>query len=201
MAGEVHPVPFRTRKLSPPAPMVLRSESVGEQDVADQRGAFSCAAGGRPRAGRPPPSPCVGHGMRPRLACAPSPPRDALPSCPAAARRLNSIEFSRPGPSSFILCRGAARGGPARIAPPAPPRVVCKPWRRPAPLAGGGAGAYINSSRDGAAADAGGPSAGRTLRTGYRDRRGRASYRQHYYLGWLASARQAPRRFLSLNDG
>lgn len=25
MAGEVHPVPFRTRKLSPPAPMVLRS--------------------------------------------------------------------------------------------------------------------------------------------------------------------------------
>ena len=41
MAGEVHPVPFRTRKLSPPAPMVLRSKSVGEQDVADQRGAFA----------------------------------------------------------------------------------------------------------------------------------------------------------------
>ena len=46
MAGEAHPVPFRTRKLSPRAPMVLRSESVGEQDVADQRGAF--AAGGPP---------------------------------------------------------------------------------------------------------------------------------------------------------
>ena len=42
MAGEVHPVPFRTRKLSPPAPMVLRSQSVGEQDAADQQGAFSC---------------------------------------------------------------------------------------------------------------------------------------------------------------
>ena len=41
MAGEVHPVPFRTRKLSPLAPMVLRSKSVGEQDVADQRGAFA----------------------------------------------------------------------------------------------------------------------------------------------------------------
>ena len=27
---------------------------MGEQDVADQRGAFSCAEGGRPRAGRPP---------------------------------------------------------------------------------------------------------------------------------------------------
>ena len=41
MAGEAHPVPFRTRKLSPRAPMVLRSQSVGEQDVADQQGAFS----------------------------------------------------------------------------------------------------------------------------------------------------------------
>ena len=40
MAGEAHPVPSRTRKLSPRAPMVLRSESVGEQDVADQRRAF-----------------------------------------------------------------------------------------------------------------------------------------------------------------
>ena len=156
MAGEVHPVPFRTRKLSPPAPMVLRSESVGEQDVADQRGAFSCAEG------PPGPALCVGRAR-------------AAPLC--VGRRA-----------------AAPRGSPS----PAP-RVVCKTWRRPAPLAGGGAGAYINSSRDGAAADAGGPSAGRTLRTGYRDRRGRASYRQHYYLGWLASARQAPRRFLSLN--
>lgn len=41
MAGEAHPVPCRTRKLSPRAPMVLRSKSVGEQDAADQRGAFS----------------------------------------------------------------------------------------------------------------------------------------------------------------
>lgn len=40
MAGEVHLVPFRTQKLSPPAPMVLRSQSVGEQVVADQRRAF-----------------------------------------------------------------------------------------------------------------------------------------------------------------
>lgn len=215
MAGEVHPVPFRTRKLSPPAPMVLRRKSVGEQDVADQRGAFPVPRGAA-RAPGGPPALGVGHGMRPCLAYAPSPPRDALPSCPAAARRLNSIKFSRPGPSFFILCVGppgpALCVGRAREAPlcvgrraaaprgsPPSPRVVCKPWRRPAPLAGGGAGAYINSSRDGAAADAGGPSAGRTLRTGYRDRRGRASYRQHYYLGWLASARQAPRRFLSLN--
>ena len=39
MAGEAHPVPSRTRKLSPRAPMVLRSESVGEQDAAGHQGA------------------------------------------------------------------------------------------------------------------------------------------------------------------
>ena len=48
MAGEAHLDPFRTQKLSPRAPMVLRSQSVGEQDAADQQGAFfvwrgSCA--------------------------------------------------------------------------------------------------------------------------------------------------------------
>ena len=40
MAGEAHLVPFRTQKLSPRAPMVLRSESVGEQDAAGQQRAF-----------------------------------------------------------------------------------------------------------------------------------------------------------------
>ena len=44
MAGEVHLVPFRTQKLSPRAPMVLRSKSVGEQDVADQQGAFAISS-------------------------------------------------------------------------------------------------------------------------------------------------------------
>lgn len=47
MAGEAHPVPSRTRKLSPRAPMVLRRKSVGEQDAAGHQGAF-CQ-------GRPPP--------------------------------------------------------------------------------------------------------------------------------------------------
>ena len=50
MAGEAHPVPCRTRKLSPRAPMVLRSESVGEQVAADQRGTFAGAAGHCPGA-------------------------------------------------------------------------------------------------------------------------------------------------------
>lgn len=41
MAGKAHLVPFRTQKLSSRAPMVLRRKSVGEQDVADQQGAFA----------------------------------------------------------------------------------------------------------------------------------------------------------------
>ena len=45
MAGEAHLVPFRTQKLSPRAPMVLRSKSVGEQDVADQQGVFFMSRG------------------------------------------------------------------------------------------------------------------------------------------------------------
>lgn len=45
MAGEAHPVPFRTRKLSPRAPMVLRRKAVGEQGAADQQGAFSRGGG------------------------------------------------------------------------------------------------------------------------------------------------------------
>ena len=40
MAGEAHLAPFRTQKLSPRAPMVLRRESVGEQDAAGQQRAF-----------------------------------------------------------------------------------------------------------------------------------------------------------------
>ena len=75
---------------------------MGEQDVADQRGAFSVPRGAARTPGGPPLAFCVGHGMRLRLAYAPSPPRDAFPSCPVTARRLNSIKFSRPGLSFFI---------------------------------------------------------------------------------------------------
>ena len=52
MAGEAHPVPSRTRKLSPLAPMVLRRKSVGEQGAAVHQGAFACLALSEP--GRPP---------------------------------------------------------------------------------------------------------------------------------------------------
>ena len=74
---------------------------MGEQDVADQRGAFFCAEG--PPARRAAPlSLCVGHGMRLRLAYALSLPCDVFPSCSATTRRQKSIEFCRPGLSFFI---------------------------------------------------------------------------------------------------
>ncbi len=83
MAGEAHPVPSRTRKLSPRAPIVLRSKSVGEQDAAGHQGAFcqgrppqrerrgpprisrrpACRAGG-PRGRVRPPGPLSGIGDR-----------------------------------------------------------------------------------------------------------------------------------------
>ena len=97
MAGEAHLVPFRTQKLSPRAPMVLRSQSVGEQDAADQLGAFrvgeapGSAAGGLP--------PYAGGRARPGL--------------PAAARRpgLPRALLGSPAPPP-----GRAAGEPARPA-------------------------------------------------------------------------------------
>ena len=149
MAGEVHPVPFRTRKLSPPAPMVLRRKSVGEQDVADQRGAFSCAEGGRPRAGRGRP-----RAGRPPLAVR-GPWNAAVPGlCPVASPRrlpvmlgdrsptkfdrvqsagavfLHSVPRGRPvppfawgGPGRPLFALGGARR-PRADRPPAPPSCV-----------------------------------------------------------------------------
>ena len=40
LAAGARPVPFRTRKLSRPAPMVLRGKPVGEQGAADRWTAF-----------------------------------------------------------------------------------------------------------------------------------------------------------------
>ena len=47
MEEGTHPDPFRTRKLSPPSPMVLRRKAVGEQDAAGLTGGFSAGSRGR----------------------------------------------------------------------------------------------------------------------------------------------------------
>ena len=102
MAGEAHLVPSRTQKLSPRAPMVLRSQSVGEQDAADQRGAFPCPA---PRWGScyrsPKYSPCAGShlvGGRPSSRSS-----KRLFKCIAMllARNLQNILLLLPNPPEF----------------------------------------------------------------------------------------------------
>ena len=45
LAAGARPVPFRTRKLSRPAPMVLRGKPVGEQGAADRWTAFQRGEG------------------------------------------------------------------------------------------------------------------------------------------------------------
>ena len=44
--GGDHPVPSRTRQLSPPSPRVLQRKAAGGQGVALAEGAFLCAQGG-----------------------------------------------------------------------------------------------------------------------------------------------------------
>lgn len=121
MAGEVHPVPSRTRKLSPPAPMVLRSQSVGEQDVADQRGAFS--RGRRPGGHVDPPGDFFLASLSPArrrlFARRPSPP------CPGPGPGGVGLGLGRgrllPGPLPAGLtraCGGSVEGARALATPP-----------------------------------------------------------------------------------
>lgn len=70
MAGGARPDPFRTRKLSRRAPMVLRGQPVGEQGAADRWTALDPHPGGLGRggaAGDPPRgAPFLSFHMRPR---------------------------------------------------------------------------------------------------------------------------------------
>ena len=68
--GGDHPVPSRTRQLSPPSPRVLQREAAGGQGVALAEGAFLYAPiGRRPPTGRRPPLPGRARGA-PRAASA-----------------------------------------------------------------------------------------------------------------------------------
>ena len=124
MAGGARPDPFRTRKLSRRAPMVLRGQPVGEQGAADRwtaldpyvAGSGAGAPRGMPR-GAPFPSP---HIVQPR---APG----ALFSC-----RHPALSADRRG--------RAAPGSPALrpIRPACPPAVLLGPalssgYRAPVP--------------------------------------------------------------------
>ena len=91
--GGDHPVPSRTRQLSPPSPRVLQREAAGGQGVALTEGAFLMRAARGPR-GRSPlrASPCSGE------------------HCPAG-RRLDAVG-RRPGRRSRRRATGETR--PAR---------------------------------------------------------------------------------------
>lgn len=150
MAGEVHPVPSRTRKLSPPAPMVLRSQSVGEQDVADQRGAFLCRRRPGGRAG--PPGDIFLASLSParrRLFV-----RRPSPLCPGPGPGEVDLGLGRgrrPGtapPLGRLVLWGRGPGSPRRRPPvAAPPSSVRPPLGPPR----GGAGVVdvpVPTSRD-----------------------------------------------------
>ena len=102
--GGDHPVPSRTRQLSPPSPRVLQRQAAGGQGVALAEGAFLCARAaaeaGRARGGDPVPPRAL---LRFR-ACA----RGPLPRSGACCVRARSV-FGAP----FPACGAFPRSGGA----------------------------------------------------------------------------------------
>ena len=178
MAGEAHLVPFRTQKLSPRAPMVLRSESVGEQDAAGQQRAFVPEREGSASAlpslchiyaqpGRGAPAPCGGPSCICRHSCriclfhgGPARSGASFPVQPAlcAVHEGPASSGAGGGPIAAIACHICRTAPPAcTYAVPGIPcrasaclRVVQKLCRGRNVLAQGGGGAYCYSSRSSA---------------------------------------------------
>ena len=108
MAGGARPDPFRTRKLSRRAPMVLRGQPVGEQGAADRWTAldpFRAGAGaprGIPLRGAPFLFP---HIVQPRALRGPF-------SCRGAREPAAWTGFSAPGDFPLPAIKQGARAGP-----------------------------------------------------------------------------------------
>ena len=90
--GGDHPVPSRTRQLSPPSPRVLQREAAGGQGVALAEGAFLYAPiGRRPPTGRRPPRPGRARGAAratPLVGRRGAARRHRKSSCVVAAQRI-----------------------------------------------------------------------------------------------------------------
>lgn len=84
--GGDHPVPSRTRQLSPPSPRVLQREAAGGQGVALAEGAF-LSAPGEARGGGSPCGPLCVLGRRPPHPASPDDSPFRLPLLAAAMRR------------------------------------------------------------------------------------------------------------------
>lgn len=93
--GGDHPVPSRTRQLSPPSPRVLQREAAGGQGVALAEGAFLYAraphAPGEARGGGPPCGPLRVSGTGPRVAAL-----DAVGRRPGRRSRRRATGETRP---------------------------------------------------------------------------------------------------------
>lgn len=177
MAGGARPDPFRTRKLSRRAPMVLRGQPVGEQGAADRWTALDPYAAGS-GAGAP-----RGHPLRRPLF---SPYRSAEgPPGPFFMPREYGAEGRTPrppvrGPDGIIRIGSGGRTAPSPRRPPLPPGPFSpargrSPRRGPGGRARGPGGLRPHAAPDGPPVHGGGapgsaPSGGRSARR-WRSRR------------------------------
>ena len=104
MAGGARPDPFRTRKLSRRAPMVLRGQPVGEQGAADRWTALDpYAAGSGAGAPRGIPSAAPPFFLFPYASAGPRGVYIQALSCP-----IFSISFRRGPRGALFSCRGSS---------------------------------------------------------------------------------------------
>ena len=112
MAAGTHPFPFRTRPLSPPAPMVLGDRSPGR--VGRRRG--SSIDDARPRGGRRRVCDRITTGIvRSLYADGTSCGRSAAPTAPRRGRRQAEAagRAGEPRPQARARAQGTATAGPA----------------------------------------------------------------------------------------
>ena len=105
--GGDHPVPSRTRQLSPPSPRVLQRQAAGGQGVALAEGAFLCAV----RAPGAACAACAGRGPRGDSPLRASPRYGEVAASRAAQSALRRI---RPPPG--IVGRAGTAGGGSSLA-------------------------------------------------------------------------------------
>ena len=114
--GGDHPVPSRTRQLSPPSPRVLQREAAGGQGVALAEGAFLYAPGGA-RGGCPLAGISAFRARTASGACA--------FAAPSAAHRRRALAASPGKPSKGPCARGPVRRRTAVHHAPAGPQRGC----------------------------------------------------------------------------
>ena len=130
--GGDHPVPSRTRQLSPPSPRVLQREAAGGQGVALAEGAFLCLRGSareEMRGGAPHAPGEARRGMLPPAGLSVFRARTASGPCafaaPSAAHRRRALAASPGKPSKGPCARGPVRRRTAVHHAPAGPQRGC----------------------------------------------------------------------------